>query len=80
MPGDHEEPNRIFGVSAGGRAQQRREPQRVLGFSQELFAGVDVDFFRGLLHPVKSYRRWSRRRRLGAYAVDDDTPRPRRNR
>jgi hypothetical protein len=80
MPGDHEESSRMFGVPTGGQSrQQRREPQRVLGFSQDMFAHVDVDFFRGLLHPVKSYRRWSRRRRLGAYAVDDDDT-PRRNR
>ncbi len=75
MPGDHNEPNRMFGVSRGGSArQQGREPQRVLGFSVDMFAHVDQDFFRGLVHPIKRYRRWSRRRRLGAYAVDDDTP------
>jgi hypothetical protein len=75
MPGDQEEPRRMFGAPMGGSArQQRREPQRVLGFPVDMFAHADVEFFRGLLHPVKSYRRWSRRRRLGAYAVDEDTP------
>jgi hypothetical protein len=39
-----------------------------------VFANVDVDFFRGLVHPVKRVKRWNRRRRLGAYAVDEDTP------
>ena len=77
MPSDHEESGRMFGVPVrGGPArQQRSEPQRVLGFPVDMFKGVDVDFFRGLVHPVKSYRRWSRRRRLGVYAVDDDASR-----
>jgi hypothetical protein len=75
MPGDHNEPNRMFGVPKGGSARpQGYAPQRVLGFPVDMFANVDQDFFRGLVHPVKSYRRWSRRRRLGAYAVDEDTP------
>jgi len=75
MPGDQNEPNRMFGAPMGGSARpQRREPNRVLGFPVDMFASVDTEFFRGMLHPVKSYRRWSRRRRLGAYAVDDDTP------
>jgi hypothetical protein len=46
----------------------------VLGFPVDTFRNVDVEFFQGFLHPVKSYRRWSRRRRLGVYAVDEDTP------
>jgi hypothetical protein len=75
MPGDGEERNRMFGVSAGDPNRgYRPAPQRVLGFPVDTFKHVDVDFFRGLVHPVKSYRRWSRRRRLGVYAVDEDTP------
>jgi hypothetical protein len=75
MPGDNQEPNRMFGAPMGGSSrQQRREPNRVLGFPTDLFAQVDVDFFRGLVHPVKRVKRWNRRRRLGAYAVDEDTP------
>ena len=75
MPSDHEGSRRVFGVPANAPARQNGPaPQRVLGFPVDTFKNVDVEFFRGLLHPVKSYRRWSRRRRLGAYAVDEDTP------
>ena len=78
MTGDGEERNRMFGVPASDQARQARQnrpaPQRVLGFPVDTFRNVDVDFFRGFLHPVKRYRRWSRRRRLGVYAVDEDTP------
>jgi hypothetical protein len=76
MPGHGEEDNRVFGVPRDGQARAHRpEPQRVLGFPVTVFRCVDVEFFRGFVHPVKSYRRWSRRRRLGAYAVDEeDTP------
>jgi hypothetical protein len=74
MPSGDEEPSRTLGVPRVRPAERGRETQRVLGFPQDILAGVDVDFFRGLLHPVKSYRRWSRRRRLGAYAVDEDPP------
>jgi hypothetical protein len=75
MAGDGEERNRMFGVSAGDQSRgYRPAPQRVLGFPVTTFKNVDVDFFRGLVHPVKRYRRWSRRRRLGVYAVDEDTP------
>ena len=38
---------------------------------------MDTEFFRSFLHPVKGYRRWYRRRRLGAYAVDDEDERAR---
>ena len=75
MPGDGEERNRMFGVSAGDQNRgYRPAPQRVLGFPVDTFKHVDVEFFRGVVHPLKSYRRWSRRRRLGVYAVDEDTP------
>ncbi len=75
MPGDGREGNRVFGVPRGPEARAHRpEPQRVLGFPVTMFSNVDTEFFRGFVHPVKAYRRWSRRRRLGAYAVDDDTP------
>jgi hypothetical protein len=75
MPGDGEERNQMFGVPTGGQSREHRPaPQRVLGFPVDTFKNVDVDFFRGFVHPVKTYRRWSRRRRLGVYAVDEDTP------
>jgi hypothetical protein len=76
MPGDDQESNHMFGVPRDREARANRpEPQRVLGFPVTVFSHVDTEFFRGFVHPVKAYQRWSRRRRLGAYAVDDDTPR-----
>ena len=75
MPGDGRESNRMVGMPRGRQARASRpEPQRVLGFPVTTFSRVDTEFFRGFVHPVKAYRRWSRRRRLGAYAVDEDTP------
>ena len=75
MPGDGQGSNRMFGGPRGPEARANRpEPQRVLGFPVTMFSHVDTEFFRGFVHPVKTYRRWSRRRRLGAYAVDEDTP------
>ena len=79
MPGKGEQSTLMFGVARNGPGQaqaraNRPEPQRVLGFPVTVFRCVDVEFFRGFVHPVKAYRRWSRRRRLGVYAVDEDTP------
>ncbi|HEY0717784.1 MAG TPA: hypothetical protein VGD68_09230 [Streptosporangiaceae bacterium] len=75
MAGDGEERNRTFGVPVGGQSREYRPaPQRVLGFPVDTFRNADVEFFRGFRHPVQTYRRWLRRRRLGVYAVDEDTP------
>ena len=74
---NEEEPNRVLGVPrkrigpASQRDRQGREPQRALGFPISQLS-VDVGFFRSLLHPIKGYRRRSRRHRMGAYALDDD--------
>ena len=74
---NEEEPNRVLGIPrkrigpASQRDRQGREPQRALGFPISQLS-VDVGFFRSLLHPIKGYRRRSRRHRMGAYALDDD--------
>lgn len=70
-----EEPERVAGApwGPGAYARQGEEQQHALGLPRDWFGGVDTEFFRSLLHPVRGYRRWSRRRRLGAYALDDDT-------
>ena len=47
------------------RRRAGEEPQRALGVPVDWIAEVDVEFFRSFLHPVKAYRRWDRRRRLG---------------
>jgi hypothetical protein len=79
MPGNAEEPKRVFGMPGGQDRYQapRREPQRALGFPVDWFGGVDVEFFRSFIHPIRAYRRWDRRRRLGAYALDEDVDRRR---
>jgi hypothetical protein len=69
-----EEPNRGLGMTWARRDPNAPEPQHILGFPADMFGGVDREFFRSFAHPVKAYRRWSRRRRLGPYAVDDDDP------
>jgi hypothetical protein len=72
MPGDGRDSKRVFAVPVGRARAIRQQPQRVLGFPVTMFAHVDTEFFRGFVHPARAFRRWSRRRRLGAYAVDDD--------
>ncbi len=74
---NEDEPERMPGMpgSRGRHARQGEEPQRALGIPADWFGGVDAGFFRSFLHPISAYRRWSRRRRLGAYAVQDDTGR-----
>jgi hypothetical protein len=75
---DREEPNRVFGMplQTGPHTRQDEEQQRVLGVPAGWFGPVDRDWFRSLAHPVRGYKRWLRRRRLGPYAVDEDEPRP----
>jgi hypothetical protein len=74
MPEDKYEPNRILGmpVGRGPEARHREEPQRVLGIPVDWFGSVGSDLLRPLRHPVRAFRRWKRRRRLGPYALDDD--------
>jgi hypothetical protein len=71
---DGQEPTRALGLRRGRRDPHAPEPQHVLGFPADWFGSVDTEFFRSVAHPVKAYRRWARRRRLGAYAIDDDEP------
>lgn len=81
MANDRYEPNRVLGFAytRDPRARRAEEPQRVMGFPVDLFSrvGLDADADRAwaLMHPVRGYRRWLRRRRLGPYAADEDGPR-----
>ncbi len=70
-----EEPERILGMPRRRRWRAGEEPQRALGMPVDWIAEVDVEFFRSFLHPLKAYRRWDRRRRLGPYALDDEDER-----
>jgi hypothetical protein len=80
MPDDKYEPNRVLGIpwTRDPNARQGEEPQRVMGFPVDWFGRVDTDWLAPLAHPVRGYRRWLRRRRLGPYAVDEDEPGSRR--
>jgi len=74
MADDGYEPNRILGfpVRTDQRAKRDEESQRVMGFPVGGFGGVDRVQVWPLAHPIRGYKRWLRRRRLGPYAVDED--------
>jgi hypothetical protein len=74
MADDRYEPNRFLGfpVRTGQRAKPDQESQRVMGFPVDWFVGAGRDQVSPLAHPIRGYRRWLRRRRLGPYAVDED--------
>jgi len=77
MANDRYEPNRFLGfpVQTGPRPKRDEESQRVMGFPVDWFSGSgSEDQVRPLAHPIRGYKRWLRRRRLGPYAVDDDQP------
>ena len=76
MASDRDEPNRVFGMprQAGPHARQDEEEQRVLGVPASWIGPVDRDWLRSLAHPVRSYKRWLRHRRLGPYALDEEEP------
>jgi hypothetical protein len=86
MADDRYEPNRFLGfpVRTGPRVKRDEESQRVMGFPVDWFSGSgsgsgsdhhrDRDQVRPLPHPIRGYKRWLRRRRLGPYAVDEDQP------
>jgi hypothetical protein len=53
-------------------ARQGEEPQHVLGVPVGWYGPVDWDWLRSVRYPVKAYKRWTLRRRLGPYAPDED--------
>jgi hypothetical protein len=72
--GDREEPKRVFGMpraDIGSHAREDEETQRVLGVPAGWYGPVDWDRLRSFRHPMKAYKRWTLRRRLGPYAPDD---------
>jgi hypothetical protein len=74
MTSNREERNRVLGVPVGPgpRRGQDEEQQHVMGLPAGWFEDVNFDGLRSLAHPVRAYRRWARRRRLGPYATDED--------
>ena len=72
-----EEPQRVMGQPVedlGPHSRQDYEPQRVLGFPVDSLGPrrQDREWFLSLVHPVRTFRRWALRRRLGPYAPDDE--------
>ena len=78
MATDREERNTVLGMPRGADpyARQGEEPQRVLGFPVDSYGPVDRDLLESLRHPIKAYRHWALRRRLGPYAPDEGDPEP----
>ena len=77
MADDGYEPKRVLGfpVRTDPQARQDEESQRVMGLPVDWFGSggsVDHDQVWPLAHPIRGYKRWLRRRRLGPYAVDED--------
>lgn len=66
------EPNRLLGLPWARRDPNAPEPQHALGLPADWFEPVDREWLASFAHPIKAYRRWARRRKLGAYAVDED--------
>jgi hypothetical protein len=58
----------------GPEARQDEEPRRVLGVPVDWYGPVNWHPLRPLRHPIRAYKRWTLRRRLGPYAPDDDDP------
>jgi hypothetical protein len=72
-----EERQRVLGQpiwGLGPHARRGEEPQRVLGFPIDSLgpSPADREWLLSLAHPIRTYKRWVRRRRLGPYATDED--------
>jgi hypothetical protein len=78
MARDHYEPNRFLGMPVGSPANARHgeEPQRMMGIPVDWLSSGPAgrERFASMAHPVRTYRRWLRRRRLGPYATDESEP------
>jgi hypothetical protein len=79
MTRDRYEPNRFLGFPVGRppHARQGEEPQRMMGIPVDWLGRGPADRERSasMAHPVRTYRRWLRWRRLGSYAADEGEPR-----
>jgi hypothetical protein len=76
MTKDQEERNTVLGMprDVDPYARQGEEPQRVLGVPVDWYGPVDPNLLRFLRNPVKAYKQWARRRRLGIYASEEGDP------
>ena len=78
MARDGEERNTVLGMprDPDPHARQGEEPQRVLGLPVDWFGPVDPDLLRSVRHPIKAYKHWALRRRLGYLAPEEGDPEP----
>ena len=74
MASGREERNRVFGMPTGRspHGKQGEEQQHVMGFPADWIEDVNLDGLTFLVHPIRAYKRWARRRRLGPYASDEN--------
>ena len=74
MASDREERNRVLGIPIGKNPLGRpgEEQQRVMGFPADWVKDANLDGLTFLVHPIRAYKRWARRRRLGPYDTDED--------
>jgi hypothetical protein len=75
----NEESQRVMGIPVrdlGSRGRRDREPQRVMGFPIDSLGpgSAEREPLRSLAHPIRAYKQWVRRRRLGPYTTDEDEP------
>jgi hypothetical protein len=79
MARDQYEPNRFLGMPVGSptNARHGEEPQRMMGIPVDWLGPgpADREWLASMAHPVRTYRRWLRRRLLGPYATDESEPR-----
>ena len=73
MPTEPEEQRHVLGFPVGPDPSSRRprSTARPPGGAGWALGPVDSAFFHGLVHPLRSFRRWRRYRRLGPYDVED---------
>lgn len=78
MAGEPQERKRVLGFPTGPDPYGHgdRQMQRLPATPGDWIGPVDLQWFRSFVHPVRSWKRWSRHRRLGPYAVDDDAAEP----
>jgi hypothetical protein len=75
----NEEPQRVMGIPVrdlGPHARRSEEPQRVMGFPVDSLGPGPAgrERLRSLAHPIRTCKRWVRRRRLGPYATGEGEP------
>ncbi len=73
MPADPEEQRHVLGFPVGSDPSGRRPGSTALpgGGPGGIIGPVDGAFFKALVHPLRSFRRWRLHRRLGPYDVED---------